>query len=229
MRDTCVCQNNIVPLQAVTKTIQNMKVLLINGSPRREGNTHVALSEIANQLATNNIDSEILWLGNKPVRGCIACGVCKQKANNRCAFDDDITNTIIAKMETADAIIIGSPVYYGQPAGQVLAMQQRLMYAGGALCQNKPAAAVCICRRGGATAAFQTLNMPFQMMNMPLVSSQYWNIAYGRTEGETAQDTEGLQTMRTLADNMAWMLRNLHGIATPLPMREAPQPMHFIR
>jgi multimeric flavodoxin WrbA len=207
-----------------------MKVLLINGSPRREGNTQVALSEVAKQLKEQGIDSEIAWVGNKPLRGCIACGACKQKGNGRCAFDDDVCNGIIAKMETCDAVIVGSPVYYGQPSGQLLCVQQRMLFAGGPYFQNKPAAAVCVCRRGGATAAFQALQMPFQMCNMPIVPSQYWNIAYGREEGQAAQDVEGMQTMRTLANNMAWLLKKMHNVpTTDTPDREPWQPMNFIR
>lgn len=184
-----------------------MKVLLINGSPNKQGNTYTALAEIASQLDKHHIESEIVWIGHKPVRGCIACCQCRENGNNKCVFDDDITNTIISKMTHSDAVIIGSPVYYGQPAGPVLCMQQRAFFAGGANFMGKPAAAVAICRRGGATAVYQTLLMPFQMMNTPIVTSQYWNIAYGRTPGEVANDTEGMQTMRTLADNMAKLLQ----------------------
>lgn len=203
-----------------------MKVLLVNGSPRKEGNTFVALKEVANQLAKYGVDSEILWIGTKPVRGCIACGTCH---DNRCSFNDDITNTVIAKMEECDGLVIGSPVYYGQPAGQVCCLQQRMMYAGSSVMANKPAAGICVCRRGGATAAFQSLNMPFQMTNMPVVTSQYWNILYGRTEGESALDVEGLQTVRTLADNMAWLLKKIATGEGEAPVREPRMPMNFIR
>ena len=123
--------------------------------------------------------------------------------------------------------MFGSPVYYGQPNGSLLCFMQRAFYSNGAAVRNKPGAAVTICRRGGATAAFQSLQMPMQMMNMPIATSQYWNIAYGREEGQAAQDTEGMQTMRTLAQNLAWMLRGLSN--EPAPEREAWQPMHFIR
>lgn len=208
-----------------------MKVLLINGSPRREGNTNVALQEIASTLSQQGIESEIVWIGTKTVHGCIACNKCKENGDNRCVMGDlDLTNEVIAKMGECDAIILGSPVYWGQPAGQLLCLQQRMLYAGGANFQGKPAAAVCICRRGGASAAFQALQMPFQMCNMPLVGSQYWNIAYGRVEGEASQDVEGMQTMRTLAYNMAWTLKKMHGIpTTDAPDREPWEPMHFIR
>ena len=208
----------------------NMKVLLINGSPRKKGNTFTALSEAANTLEKNGIETEIVSIGAKPIRGCIACNQCKAKPLGRCVFDDDLCNIVAEKMAQADALIVGSPVYYGQPNGSLLSLIQRLFYSAGSAVQNKPAAAVCVCRRGGATAAFQTLNMPFQMMNMPVVSSQYWNIVYGMTEGQAALDAEGMQTMRTMANNMAWLLKKIHaGGKTDYPEREAPQMMHFIR
>lgn len=207
-----------------------MKVLIINGSPRQNGNTHIALSEAEQQLQSQGIETEMLWIGTQPVRGCIACNRCKENANNRCVFADDIVNQVIERMAACDAIIIGAPVYWGQPAAQAQALQQRMLYAASSLFHGKPAAAVCVCRRGGATASFQTLQMPFQICNMPIVTSQYWNIVYGRQEGESAQDIEGLQTMRTLASNMAWMLKKIHGVETPdTPERESWTPMHFIR
>lgn len=207
-----------------------MKVLLINGSPRHQGNTNVALTEIAQQLGKHGIDSEIVWIGNKAVRGCIGCGQCRANGNGLCVFNDDPCNTVIQKMKECDAVVVGSPVYYGQPSGQVLCLQQRMLYAGGAQFSNKPAAVVCVCRRGGASAAFQTLQMPFQMMNMPIVTSQYWNIAYGREEGQAAQDIEGMQTMRTMANNMAWLLKKMKGLETTgIPEKEPWTPMHFIR
>lgn len=206
-----------------------MKVLLINGSPRKEGNTYTALKEAAAQLEKNGIETEIFWIGTRSVRGCVACAQCKANGGNRCVFGDDVTNTVIEKMETADALILGSPVYYGQPAGQVLAMQQRMLYAGGAAFRGKPAAVVTVCRRGGASAAFQTLQMPFQMCSMPLVGSQYWNIAYGREAGQSALDVEGMQTMRTLADNMTYMLHQFATGTATMPTPEPWTPMHFIR
>ena len=191
-----------------------MKVLLINGSPRRKGNTFVALSEAAKTLESNGIETEIVQIGVKPVRGCIACGQCKAKQLGQCAFDDDICNRIAEKLDNIDALIVGSPVYYGQPNGSVLSLIQRLFYSAGEKVENKPAAAVCVCRRGGASAAFTTMNLPFQMMNMPVVTSQYWNIVY----------------MRTMANNMAWLLKKIHESGNPnYPEREPWQPMHFIR
>lgn len=203
-----------------------MKVLLINGSPRKEGNTSVALKEFAKQLANNGIESEMVWIGTKPIRGCVACNSCH---DNRCSFNEDITNSIISKMEECDGLVIGSPVYYGQPAGPVCCLQQRMMYAGSSVMANKPAAGICVCRRGGATAAFQSLNMPFQMTNMPVVTSQYWNILYGCAEGETALDVEGLQTVRTLANNMSWLMKKIATGDGDVPVREPRTPMNFIR
>jgi multimeric flavodoxin WrbA len=204
-----------------------MKVLMINGSPRQKGNTSIALNQIAEQLGKHGIESEIVWIGNKPIRGCIACNTCKEKPG-ACVFNDDVCNGISAKMNDADALIVGAPVYWGQPNGAVLAIVQRMFYSNGAAFQGKPAAAVAVCRRGGATAAFQALNMPFQMMNMPVVTSQYWNIVYGREPGQAALDVEGLQTMRTLANNMAALLEATGG--KPMPGSDEPwEPMHFIR
>ena len=207
-----------------------MKVLLINGSPRKEGNTAIALAEVAKQLSKEGIESEIVWVGNKPIRGCIACGQCKSKGLGRCVFDDDICNQISEKFKEANALIVGSPVYYGQPNGALLSIIQRAFYSNGANISGKPAASIAVCRRGGATAVFESLNMPFQMMNMPIVTSQYWIIVYGRAEGDATLDTEGLQTMRTLARNMAWLLKSTNGEKAPgRPDEEAWEAMHFIR
>ncbi|MCQ2164279.1 MAG: flavodoxin family protein [Bacteroidales bacterium] len=206
-----------------------MKVLLINGSPRKDGNTYTALREAAAQLEKNGIEAEIFWIGVKPVRGCIACNSCKANADGRCVFDYDITNRVIEKMEGCDALIIGAPVYWGQPAAQAMALQQRMLYAGGAVFRGKPAAVVTVCRRGGASAAFQTLQMPFQMCSMPIVTSQYWNIAYGREPGQSSLDVEGMQTMRKLADNMSYMLRKFSSGVGEMPEVEPWTPMHFIR
>ena len=205
-----------------------MRVLLINGSPRREGNTFLALSEIAKVLEQEGIESEIVGIGTRAVRGCIACAKCKERGDNRCIFDDDICNRISARMEHCDAVVVGSPVYYGQPNGTVLSLLQRMLFSAGAYFVGKPSAAVAVCRRGGATAAFQTLQMPFQMMNMPVVTSQYWNIVYGREAGQAALDAEGMQTMRTLAHNMAYMLKATEGKPCP-PSEEEHAWTHFIR
>ena len=204
-----------------------MKVMLINGSPHRSGNTFLALTEAAQELEKSGVETEIVSVGSKPVRGCIACSTCKTKANRCCIFDDDICNEVSAKMAQCDGLIVGTPVYYGQPNATVLALVQRMLYSNGAAFNGKPVAGVAVCRRGGATAALQTLNMPFQLLNMPIVTSQYWNIVYGRLEGEAALDAEGMQTMRSLARNMAYMLKATEG--KPKPEYETRQAMHFIR
>lgn len=207
-----------------------MKVLLINGSPRKDGNTATALAEVAKQLAKEGIESEIVWIGNNPIRGCVACGRCAANGLGRCVFDDDVCNRISEKFADVNALIIGSPVYYGQPNGALLSVIQRAFYSNGANISGKPAASIAVCRRGGATAAFESMNMPFQMMNMPVVTSQYWNIVYGRTPGEAAMDKEGMQTMQTLARNMAWLLKSTNGEKAPgRPTDEPWDAMHFIR
>ena len=221
------------PLSALAKQPKGSvrkKVLLINGSPRPDGNTFCALQEIAGQLEKHGIETEIFQIGNKPVHMCINCGGCRRIGAQGCVFDDDPCNAIAAKLAGADALIVGSPVYYGQPNGGVLAVMQRLFYSNGKLVQNKPAAAVAVCRRGGATATLQTLNMMFEMMNMPVVTSQYWNIAYGSGKGEAKLDAEGMQTMRTLANNMAWLLDKIHAGGPAAPDREEPHAFtNFIR
>ena len=219
------------PLSASLKNSETrMKVLLINGSPRPDGNTFCALQEIETQLKKQGIETEIFQIGTRPVRMCINCGGCRRNGGKGCVFDDDPCNEIARKLADADALIVGSPVYYGQPNGGILAVMQRLFYSAGQLVQNKPAAAVAICRRGGATATLQTLNMMFEMMNMPVVTSQYWNIAYGSGKGEAKLDAEGMQTMRTLGNNMAWLLKKIHTGGDTAPQRdEQPAFTNFIR
>jgi len=207
-----------------------MKVLLMNGSPRENGNTARALKEIADTLKADGLETEIVWIGRKPVRGCIACGQCREKNLGRCAFGDDVANGIIEKLKDADGIVIGSPTYYGQPNGAFLAVWQRVCFAGSAHVKAKPAASVAVCRRGGSTAAFQCLNMPFEMLNCPVIGSQYWNIAFGCAEGECERDAEGMQTLRTLAHNLAWVVKSLkRPDAVPRPADEPWHPMNFIR
>lgn len=148
-----------------------MKVLLVNGSPRKNGNTFVALTEVAHTLEAEGIETEIVQIGNKPVRGCIACMTCKKKQNGRCTFDDDICNRILEKAAGADGFVFGSPTYYGQPNGALMSVIQRMLYADVMDFVYKPVANVVVCRRGGATAAYQTMNMPFEMSCMPIVTS----------------------------------------------------------
>lgn len=204
-----------------------MKALLINGSPRREGNTNRALSEVAGALQSEGVSAEIFWIGNKPMQGCIACGKCAELG--RCVFTDEVYTTLRAKIGEADAIVIGSPVYYAGPAGSLCALLDRVFYSSGALLRYKPAASVVVCRRGGASAAFDRLNKYFTILSMPVVSSQYWNMAYGRQPGEVALDGEGMQTMRTLGRNMAWLLHKIHASAPGYPEQEPAERTNFIR
>ena len=182
-----------------------MHVLLLNGSPNAEGCTFTALSEIAATLKTENITSEIFQLGKKPVRGCIACGACRERGE--CAFQDDALPALVEAVKRADGIVIGSPVYYAGPNGALCALLDRLFFSAGSLLKSKPGAAVVSCRRGGASASFDRLNKYFTINQMPVVSSQYWNSVHGFTPDDVRKDAEGLQTMRTLAHNLARMLR----------------------
>ena len=208
-----------------------MKVLLINGSPRKNGNTSLALAEVAGTLKNEGIETEIFWIGNQPVRGCVSCYACIEKKLGKCVFDDDVCNRLAARLAEADGIVVGSPTYYGQPAGALLAVLQRVFFsAGRVLVDGKPAACIAVCRRGGSSAAFQCMNMPFEMLNALMIGSQYWNIVFGCDPGDASLDTEGLQTMRTMGKNMAWVLKNLHRAgAEPKPEREEWQGMNFIR
>ena len=206
-----------------------MKVLLINGSPHKEGCTFTALNEVAKTLEKNGIETEILFLGVKPIAGCIACGKCSQLGK---CFIDDKVNEILARCDEFDGVVIGSPVYYAGPSGQIRAFLDRLFYAGGRRFAGKPGAAVVSCRRGGATAAFDQLNKYFTISSMPIVSSQYWNQVHGAYAEQVLQDEEGMQTMRTLGNNMAWLLKCIqlgkeNGIT--LPEREPPVWTNFVR
>lgn len=203
-----------------------MKVLLINGSPRDKGNTFLALNEVARTLNEEGIDTEIISIGKKAVQGCIACGMCGR--TGQCTFRDDLYYRVMrAVKDGIDGLVIGSPVYYGGPNGSLCALLDRVFYSLGPHLQYKPGASVVVCRRGGASAAFDRLNKYFTILNMPLVSSQYWNMVYGQTPGQAAQDEEGMQTMRTLGRNMAWMIRNLVG--QPLPQPEPRVWTNFVR
>ena len=208
-----------------------MKVLLINGSPKANGCTYTALSEIANELEKENIETEIFHIGNKPIRGCIGCGGCY--TTNKCVFNDDVVNEGIEKVKIADGIILGSPVHYAAASGAITSFLDRLFYAyGGKFLAHKPGAAIVSCRRGGSTAAFEQLNKYFTISNMPIVSSQYWNMVHGNTPEEVVQDLEGMQTMRVLGRNMAWLLKCIEagkkaGIKSP---EKEPKTMtNFIR
>ena len=206
-----------------------MKVLLMNGSPRQHGCTHTALEEVAGALEKNGVQTELRWIGNQPVAGCIACGKCKK--TGKCVFADQV-NDIVEHVEEYDGLVLGSPVYYAGPAGQLCALLDRLFYTAGARLAGKPGAAVVSCRRGGASAAFDRLNKYFTISNMPVVPSQYWNQVHGNTPEEVRQDAEGLQTMRTLGQNMAWLLKGMEAARAQgmsLPAYEPKIPTNFIR
>lgn len=193
------------------------KILLINGSPHEHGCTYTALKEIADTLSKNSVETEFFHIGKKPVAGCIACGKCSTTGN--CIFDDSV-NKILEKLDDYDGIIVGSPVYYAGPSGQLCAFLDRLFYCSQGRMAGKLAASVVSCRRGGASAAFDRLNKYFGISNMHIVGSQYWNQVHGFTPEDVYRDKEGLQTMRTLAQNMAWLLQNiqngkLQGIQPP--------------
>ena len=180
------------------------KVLLVNGSPHERGCTFTALNEVERTLEEEGVEAEILWLGTKPIAGCIACRACRK--TGRCAFQGDAVNETIAKLPEYGAIVLGSPVYYAGPSGQICAFADRLFYAGSGF-QGKLGAAVVSCRRGGASAAFDRLNKYFTINSMPVVSSQYWNQVHGNTPEEVLEDGEGMQTMRTLGRNIAWLMK----------------------
>lgn len=181
-----------------------MKVLLVNGSPHAKGCTYTALEEIANTLEKNGIESEIFQTGNKPIQGCIGCMSCKKTGH---CFNQDIVSDFLEKAEKADGYVFGSPVHYAAASGSITSFMDRAFYSGGSKLAGKPAAAIVSCRRGGASSAFDQLNKYFTINCMPIVSSQYWNQVHGSTPEEVKQDEEGLQTMRTLANNMAWLLK----------------------
>ncbi len=206
-----------------------MKVLLINGSPRKEGNTHIALSEVARALRECGVETEMVSIGTKAVQGCIACGKCKEPERMRCVFQDDLYNEVRTHVAECDALVIGSPTYFAGPNGSLCALLDRLFSSCGQHLRYKPAAAVAVCRRGGASAVFDRLNKYFTIMNMPVVSSQYWNSVHGLQKGEASQDEEGLQVMRVLGRNMAWLLRGIRDGDAPLPEAEPKVSTNFIR
>lgn len=183
-----------------------MKVLLVNGSPHKKGCTYTALCEIIKELEKNGIETEIFDIGTEPVRGCSGCGGCA-KTGGKCAFGGDAVNALIEKAKTADGFIFASPVHYASPAGALLAVLDRAFYAGSRSFAYKPAAAVVSCRRAGSTAALDCLNKYFTINNMPVVSSEYWNMVHGAAADDVLSDGEGLQIMRTVGKNMAWLLK----------------------
>lgn len=205
-----------------------MKVLLINGSPRKGGNTAIALDEMVKVFEAEGIETRIMQVGNAAIRGCIACGACAK--TGKCVFDDAV-NEAAAVLKEADGLVVASPVYYASANGTLVSFLDRLFQSAKFDKTMKVGASVAVARRGGCSATFDELNKYFTICGMPVASSQYWNSVHGRTAGEASQDAEGLQTMRTLARNMAFLIKSIalgkekYGI----PEKEPWNPTHFIR
>jgi len=195
-----------------------MKVILVNGSPKEEGCTYTALTEIASALEANGIETEIFHIGTEPQRGCLGCGKCREL--KKCVFDGDLCNALAEKMIAADGVVIGSPVYYAGPNGALCALLDRVFFSNPGNFKHKPAACAVVCRRGGASTAFDRLNKYFTISQMPVVSSLYWNAVHGFTPDDVRLDLEGLQIMRTLGNNMAWLIKNIKS-GNPPPEPEA--------
>ena len=205
-----------------------MKVLMINGSPRANGNTAAALGEMEKIFAQEGVETEVLHIGSQAVRGCVGCLQCAEKG--RCVFDDAV-NQAAPKFEACDGLVVGSPVYYASANATLVAFLTRLFYSTHFDKRMKVGAAVVAARRGGLSATFDELNKFFTISGMPVASSQYWNSVHGRLPGEAAGDAEGLQTMRTLARNMTFLMKSIQlgRDAYGLPEREPAQRTNFIR
>jgi len=205
-----------------------MKVLLINGSPRKDGNTAIALNEMETIFTAERIETETVQIGNKDIRGCVACGYCYE--NGRCVFND-VVNDLAKKFEEADGLVAATPVYYASANATLIACLDRLFFSTGFDKTMKVGASVAVARRGGCSATFDELNKYFTISGMPIASSQYWNSVHGREPGEANKDAEGLQTMRILARNMSFLMKSiaLGKEAYGLPETEPWQPTHFIR
>ncbi len=212
-------------------TASKRKVVLVNGSPHRNGCTHAALSEVEKTLNENGVDTEIFWIGNNVQGGCIACNYCRE--HGKCVRDDTV-NVFVEKAKAADGFVFGSPVHFAGPSGSMHSFMIRAFYCvyGSDVFADKPAAAVVSCRRAGATAALDTMNKFFPISGMPIVPSQYWNMVHGNTPDDVRQDLEGLQIMRTLGRKMAWMLKGIESgrrAGVPAPEREPFLRTDFIR
>lgn len=205
-----------------------MKVLIINGSPRMNGNTTIAVNEMVKIFEAEGVETEAVQIGNKDVRGCIACGSCAEKG--KCVFDD-VVNELAPKFEAADGLVLATPVYYASANATLIACLDRLFYSTHFDKTMKVGASVAVARRGGCSATFDELNKYFTICNMPVASSQYWNCVHGREKGQANQDLEGLQTMRVLARNMTFLMKSiaLGKEQFGLPEKEEWQPTHFIR
>ena len=206
-----------------------MKVLLLNGSPHKNGCTDRALREIAAELAKAGVDSEIFWLGAKPVGGCVGCGACAKAG--KCVFDGGVSE-FVEKAREADGFVFGSPVHYASASGSITGFLDRAFYSGSQVFRGKPGAAIVSARRAGTTAAFDQLNKYFGISQMPVVSANYWNMVHGSTAADVEQDLEGLQTMRVLARNMAWLMKCVaagKAAGVERPAQEQKQRTNFIR
>lgn len=193
--------------------------MLVNGSPHHEGCTYTALQEVARALNADGIETKNFWIGIRPISGCLSCGNCRDAEH--CAIDD-IVNVFIDEAKDCDAFVFGAPVHFASANGAMISFMDRAFYSGKKVLEFKPAASVVSCRRGGASATFDELNKYFTIRNMPVVSSQYWNQVHGNTPEEVIQDVEGMQTMRTLGHNIAWLLKCIEagrsvGIEHPEP------------
>ena len=208
-----------------------MKVLILNGSPRVGGNTSLALDEMVKVFEEEGVETEVIRVGNKAIRGCIACNACAE--NGQCVFED-IVNEIAPKFEEADGLVVASPVYYASANATLVACLDRLFYSTGFDKTMKVGASVAVARRGGCSATFDELNKYFTISGMPVASSQYWNSVHGRLKGEAAHDHEGLQTMRVLARNMTFLMKSIalgkekYGHQYGLPENESWQATNFI-
>ena len=205
-----------------------MKVLIINGSPHANGNTAIAVNELVKTFEAQGVEAEVCHIGNKDIRGCIACGKCRELG--KCVFNDAV-NELAPKFEEADGLVVASPVYYASANATLIACLDRLFFSTGFDKTMKVGASVVVARRGGCSATFDELNKYFTICNMPIASSQYWNRVHGREPGQAAFDAEGLQTMRTLAKNMSFLMKSiaLGKEQFGLPEKEPWQPTHFIR
>ena len=208
-----------------------MKVLLINGSPHEKGCTYTALKEVADSLEKNGVETEIFWIGNKPIGGCIGCGGCF-RSEDGCVFGkEDGVNACIEKLKAADGVVVGSPVHYASAGGNICAFLDRVFFAKSDF-SGKLGAAVVSCRRGGASASFDRLNKYFTISGMPVVSSSYWNSVHGNSPEEVRRDEEGLQVMRNLGSNMAWLLKCIEAgraAGVEKPQMERKYMTNFIR
>ena len=206
-----------------------MKVLILNGSPKDNGNTAFALEQMADVFHAEGVETEIIQVGSQVMRGCIGCGACYKIG--KCVFDDLVNETAL-KLQEADGLVIGSPVYYAAPNGTLLSFLDRLFYSSGKIDKTMKVGAAIVCaRRGGTTAAFDVLNKYFTISGMPVASSTYWNMIHGAKPGDAQQDAEGIRTMRNLAKNMAFLIKSIAlGKETyGLPEYDKRQMTHFIR